>query len=266
MTMNITDKLKDRVSNVPGEIGIYYYDLKKGNSCFVGNCDVFPSLGIAKFIVLIEVYRQAEEGVISLSDEYILEKESPLAIPESEYEETVGILDFLHKGMQLTIGDLVHLMMVISDNSAFNILLSIVGMDHVNSTMKKLGLVHTRVSCLLFEWDDRDPKKDNYHSVREIGSLLKRLYKKQLISISASESMLRLLSYHQRREILSYFSTQKITVAQQTGFDIHSLHEAAVIMAEKPFVICMSTNHVDSKNAEHIMKDIAKMCYEESNS
>ena len=263
--MILSDKIKDRISNVPGEIGIYYYDIKKSNSCFVGNCDVFPSLGIAKFIVLIEVFRQVEEGLISLSDEYILEKESPFVIPESEYEETVGILDFLHKGMRLTIEDLVHLMIVISDNSAFNILLSMVGMENVNNTMKKLGLVHTRVGCFLFEWDARDPKKDNYHSVREIGSLFKRLYKKQLISISASESMLRLLTYHQRREILSYFSTQKTTVAQQTGFDNNSLHVAAAIMAEKPFVICMSTNRVDSKNAGRIMEDVARMCFEASN-
>jgi Beta-lactamase class A len=263
--MNITDKIKDRISNIPGEIGIYYYDLKTGNSCFVGNCDVFPSLGIAKLILLIEVYRQAEEGLLSLSDEYILKKESPSTVPESEYEETVGILDFLHEGMQLTVGDLVHLMMVISDNSAFNILLSIIGMENVNNTMKKLGLVHTRVGCFLFEWDVRDPGKDNYHSVREVGSLLKRLYKKQLISISASESILRLLSYHQRREVLSSFSNQKITVAQQTGFDINSLHEAAVVMSGRPFIICMSINHVDSKNAELIMKDIAGMCCEASN-
>lgn len=264
--MNITDRIKDRVSNITGEIGIYYYDLKKGTSCFVGNCDVYPSLGIAKFILLIEVFRQVEEGMISLSDEYIWKKELPFAVPESEYEENVGILDFLHKGMQLTIDDLVHLMIVISDNSAFNILLSIVGMDNVNNTMKKLGLEHTRVGCFLFEWDVRDPKKDNYHSVREVGSLLKRLYKKQLISISASEQILRLLSYHQRREVLSCFSNQKITVAQQTGFDINSLHEAAVVLADKPFVICISVNHVDSKNSELIMKDIAIMCCEASNS
>lgn len=262
--MRLPDRIRERISNLQGEIGIYYYDFKRDTSFFVGNCDVFPSLGIAKLVLMVEVFRQVEEGIIKLDDTYILEKKPPFAIPENEYEATVGVLDFLHKGMELTIEDLVYLMMIISDNSAFNILLSIVGIDNVNDTMKKLGLTNTKIRCMLFEWDEIDPEKDNYHSVREIGSLLRRIYKKQLISTTASERMLRILSYHQRRDVLSAFSDRGISVAQQTGFDVTSLHTAAVIMTENPFVLCMSTNKISAKMAEGIMKDIAYMCEESS--
>lgn len=262
--MRLPDRIRERISNLQGEIGIYYYDFKRDTSFFVGNCDVFPSLGIAKLVLMVEVFRQVEEGIIKLDDTYILEKKPPFAIPENEYEATVGVLDFLHKGMELTIEDLVYLMMIISDSSAFNILLSIVGIDNVNDTMKKLGLTNTKIRCMLFEWDEIDPEKDNYHSVREIGSLLRRIYKKQLISTTASERMLRILSYHQRRDVLSAFSDRGISVAQQTGFDVTSLHTAAVVMTENPFVLCMSTNKFSAKMAEGIMKDIAYMCGESS--
>lgn len=258
--MRLPDMIRERISNLQGEIGIYYYDFGRDTSFFVGNCDVFPSLGIAKLVLMVEVFRQVEEGMIKLDDTYILDKKPPFAIPEDEYEATVGVLDFLHKGMELTIEDLVYLMMVISDNSAFNILLSIVGIDNVNDTMKKLGLTNTKIRCMLFEWDEIDSEKDNYHSVREIGSLLRRIYKKQLISTTASEQMLKILSYHQRRDILSAFSDRGISVAQQTGFDVMSLHTAAVIMTDNPFVLCMSTNKISAKMAEGIMKDIAYMC------
>ena len=262
--MRLPDKIRERIGDLQGEIGIYYYDFNRDTSFFVGNCDVFPSLGIAKRVLMIEVFRQVEEGIIHLDDTYVLDKKPPFAIPENEYEATVGVLDFLHKGMEVTISDLVYLMMIISDNSAFNILLSIVGMDNVNDTMKKLGLTKTKIRCMLFEWDDIDPQKDNYHSVREIGSLLRRIYKKQLISTAASEQMLKILSYHQRRDILSSFSDNGISVAQQTGFDITSLHAAAIIMTDNPFVLCMSTNKISAKRAEGIMKDIACMCGEAS--
>ncbi len=262
--MRLPDKIRERIGDFQGKIGIYYYDFNRDTSFFVGNCDVFPSLGIAKLVLMIEVFRQVEEGLIHLDDTYVLDKKPPFAIPENEYEATVGVLDFLHKGMEVTISDLVYLMMIISDNSAFNILLSIVGMDNVNDTMKKLGLTKTKIRCMLFEWDDIDPQKDNYHSVREIGSLLRRIYKKQLISTAASEQMLKILSYHQRRDILSSFSDNGISVAQQTGFDIASLHAAAIIMTDNPFVLCMSTNKISAKRAEGIMKDIACMCGETS--
>ena len=167
---------------------------------------------------MIEVFQQIEEGRLHLTDSYVWKKKPPFAIPTAEYEENVGILDFLHEGLQLTLEDLLYLMIVISDNSAFNILLTKVGMENVNSTMKKLGLVHTSVGCLLFEWDERRPEKDNYHSVREIGSLLKRLYRKQLVSTSASEKMLRLMTYHQRREKYFLSGQQQNLRSPSDGF------------------------------------------------
>lgn len=259
--MKIADKIKQRISNIKGDIGFYFYDIKKDSGCFVGNCDIFPSLGVSKFILLIEIYRQVEEKIITLDDEYILEKKPPFVIPESEYESTVGILDFLHEGISLTIRDLVYSMMVISDNSAFNILLSIVGMGNVNNTMEKLGISHTKIQCMLFEWDEAGIEKYNYHSTQEVGDLIKRLYRKQLISNSASEEMLKLMSFHQRRDILSFFSNRNITVVQQTGFDRNILHDIAIIMEENPFILCMCTNRIDAKKAEQIMKDVALMCY-----
>ena len=260
--MRLSDRIKDRINNVPGEIGVYCYDIGKDNSCFVGNCDIFPSLGIAKLIVLIEVFRQAEENIINLTDEYVLEREAPFIIPDTEYGDTVGILTFMHKGMRLTVEDLLHMMIVISDNLAFNILVSLVVIDNVNTTMMKLGLSNTRIRRGIYDWERAEIEKDNYHSVREVGSLMKRMYKGQLISHSASNKMIKILRCHQRREILSYFTSAKIPVAQQTGFDIECLHVASIVEAENPFILCISTDHMNVKSAEEQLRDIAQMCYQ----
>ena len=64
--MKLANMIRERISNLQGEIGVYFYDIKQDNSFFVGNCDVFPSLGIAKLVLLIEVFRQVEEKVIRL--------------------------------------------------------------------------------------------------------------------------------------------------------------------------------------------------------
>ncbi|MEE0796635.1 MAG: serine hydrolase [Anaerovoracaceae bacterium] len=258
--MILADKIKDRISNVKGRIGIYFYDIDGDKSIFTGNCDVFASWGIAKLMVMTEVFKQVEEGKINLRDEYVLEKKAFLAIPEKEREATVGILDFLHEGLRLTIEDLLYMMIVISDNCAFDILLSFAGMDNVNNTLKSLGLVNTKINCFLSEADGRKTEENNHHSVREVGSVLKRLYKRQLISAEASDKMFKMLSYHQRRDVLSVFSNNNISVAQQTGFDQNALHEAAIVMTEKPFIICMSADDMDSKKAEKVMRDVADMC------
>ncbi len=258
--MNLSNQIKDRIGSLEGKIGVYFCDIHKNTSCFVGNCDVFPSLGIAKLILLIEVFKQVEEGRIRLGDEYELEKKLPFTAPKEEYETTVGVLDFLHQGMKLQIEDLLYMMMVISDNSAFNILLSMVGMENVNQTMRQLGLTHTRVRRMIFEWDGGETETGNCHSLREVGSLLQRLYKKQLISAASSEKMMEILSYHQRRDILYQYSNNNISVAQQTGFDVESLHEAAIVMAPRPFIFCMGIHDMDAEKARGVMRDVAAMC------
>ena len=56
--MDLTNRIKDRISNADGKIGIYFCDINKNDSCFVGNCDVFPSLGVAKLVLMIEVFKE----------------------------------------------------------------------------------------------------------------------------------------------------------------------------------------------------------------
>lgn len=263
--MLLSEKLKDRINYVPGSIGIYVHEIQTNESAFVGNCEVFPSLGIAKLVLLIEVFRQIEEGTLHLSDVYVLNKQPPFTMPENEYEETVGILDFLHDGIQLTVEDLVYSMCIISDNTAFNILLSMVGIDHVNATMRQLGMEHIRIGSMLFEWKDEEAEKENFHSVREIGDLLVRIYKGQLISKEASAKMLNILKCHQRRGSFSFLFSRNISVAQQTGFDRDALHLCAIVMAERPFVLCAGAMHVDMKLAENMLQDVAHICYHSSN-
>ena len=54
----IADRIRDRISNFDGSMGICYIDLGTGNSCSAGNCDVFPASGIVKLMLLVETFRR----------------------------------------------------------------------------------------------------------------------------------------------------------------------------------------------------------------
>lgn len=257
--MRISDKIKDRLRNENGRIGICFCDINKDTSIFVGNNDVFPSLGIAKFILMIEFFNQIEKGMITPEDTYLLGT-NPVTVPKEEYEENVGIVNLMRVGRELTMEELLMFMMVISDNEAFNILLTKLGIENINITMKKLGLTNTRINCALFKGIDKKPEIGNYHSVREIAALLKLIYKKQLISSVASEKMMELMSYHQRREVMSEFMNRKVSVLQQTGFDMDALHCVAIIMEKNPFILSMSADEMDPRKAEGVFRDVARMC------
>ena len=260
----ILNKINDRIGNLSGRIGIYYFDLTTGASCFAGNCDVFPSSGMAKIAVLLEVFRQLHEGYLKKDDTYVLNKDYYFTLFHNEHEPSYGALHFLHPGLELTIKDLYSLMITVSDNAAFNILLKKVGMEQVNKNMVKLGFQDIVINREFFDYEKIETGIDNYHSVKEMGEVFMRLYMGQMISRKASEEIINLLKYHQRTNILPYYFKENQPIAHQTGFDEGRIHDMGIVYTEHPFILCMSADQVNTRKAESVMRDIVLICYKNS--
>jgi beta-lactamase class A len=92
----------------------------------------FRAASTIKVPIMIEAYRQIERGALSLDDRYTLRDED--RIPGS------GVLAHLHAGLDLTLADLLSLMIAVSDNTATNLVIDRVGLDAVNETMQSLGM------------------------------------------------------------------------------------------------------------------------------
>ena len=81
--------------------------------------DLFPAASVIKVPIMVEVYRQAEAGLLALDD--------PLPVLAEEDGRRLRHPQYLHTGLQLTVADAVELMIVVSDNTATNLLLRRVG-------------------------------------------------------------------------------------------------------------------------------------------
>ncbi len=98
---------------------------------------MFPTASVFKVPVIVELYGQVEAGRLSLDDRLIL-KDS-IKVPGS------GILKELSEGLEVTVRDLSRLMMILSDNTATDMLVERVGKENVNARMRRLGLKNTVV-------------------------------------------------------------------------------------------------------------------------
>jgi beta-lactamase class A len=258
----IQNEIEDRISNLEGKLGIYYYNLDAGTHLFAGNNDEFHSSGISKLLLLIEVFSQIENGVINKNDTHILnENDFSYSNGQKISEPSYGVLSYLHSGLELTISDLCYLMITVTDNTAFNILLKIVGIDNVNKTMENFGYKVNRINREFFDKEKISRGIDNYHSVREIANVFYRLYLGQMISSRASAEILSILKDHQRRNIIPYHFPEDFPVAHQTGFDDGIIHDVGIVYGDHPFILCMCASDVDTRKAEGVMRDITLMCY-----
>jgi beta-lactamase class A len=95
----------------------------------------FRAASTIKVPILIEAYREIERGALALDDQHRVRDED--RIPGS------GVLSHLHEGLELTLADLLSLMIAVSDNTATNLVLDRTGLEAVNATMQSLRMTNS---------------------------------------------------------------------------------------------------------------------------
>lgn len=100
--------------------------------------ELFPAASTVKIGIMVEIYRKIDRGELALDDVHTLGRE--------EKAPGSGVLSQMHAGLQLSLGDLLFLMMSISDNTATNILIDYAEMAAVNATMREIGMERSNLS------------------------------------------------------------------------------------------------------------------------
>jgi len=132
----LRDKTQGVLENIAleaeGVIGIHAFDPANPEDEFDVYADeVFPTASIIKVPILLEYYRQAAEGVLDPAEIHPLTDD--LKVGGS------GVLQFLSDKTQLSLDDWARLMINLSDNTATNYMIDVVGMDNVNRLIEQLG-------------------------------------------------------------------------------------------------------------------------------
>jgi beta-lactamase class A len=118
-------------------LGVGVKHLDTGEEVGFNGDELFPTASVFKVPVIVELYRQVEAGKIRLDDRLVLK--------DSEKVPGSGILKELTEGLEVTVKDLSRLMMILSDNTATDMIVERVGKENVNAAMRRLGLRNTLV-------------------------------------------------------------------------------------------------------------------------
>lgn len=120
-----------------GTAGVAARNLGTGEEIRVNADAPTATASTIKTPILIELYRQVEAGEVSLEDR--------LESSASNYAPGSGILRDLSLGIDLSVRDTAILMIVVSDNTATNMLIDLLGMERINQTMAEFGFPGTRL-------------------------------------------------------------------------------------------------------------------------
>ena len=242
-----------RLAGAPGSAALYYRPLDGESEAVTFRADApLGAASVIKLPIMIEAFRQIEAGLLDPEGEYVLRPEHKLP--------PCGVLTFMHDGLRVTLMDLITLMIIVSDNTATNMVIRIVGMENVNRTLAACGATGTALRRVLYDSEASARGIQNSVTARDIGRLLEGLYRGEIVSPAASRRMLDILRAQQLNGKFPFFLA--CDLAHKTGEDDGITHDAGIIYAPRPFVLCLFSERTDVPAFERLMQDAAKRLYE----
>jgi len=198
---SLSDKISEAISGFPGTVSIFAKNLDTGATFGLRPDERVRTASTIKLPILCATFKAVQEGRLKWTDLTTLK--------DADKVSGSGILGEFSEGVQIPLADLTHLMIVVSDNTATNLVIDHVTADYVNDYMDKLGLKGTRsMRKVLGDGNNLkppsgyskaglDPENKKYglgsSTPREMVTLLEMLESGKVVSPEASAEIIKVL-------------------------------------------------------------------------
>ena len=235
-----------------GVIGVAIIDLTDGHKYLLHANEVFPQASSIKICVLAELYRQAQQGRLKLTDLY--------TVNSADLVQDSDIMGGLTPGVtRITLRDLATMMIAVSDNSAANVLIDRLGMDNVNALLSAQGLHNTRLRRKMMDLKAAAEGRENVSSPNEMASLLQALYRGQILDQAMTDDFFKVLSTHKDSWIPRDLPDD-LKIANKPGSLEGVRNDSGVIFLDKrPYLLCVMTTYLrHERDGEEAISKISR--------
>jgi beta-lactamase class A len=250
-----TDAMLIRLRALRGRIGFFCKDTETGETLAYHADEPCVAASVIKLCVMAEAFRARAAGTLDF--------DAPVTVRAEDKKPSCGALTYLHDGLEVTVRDLAVLMIILSDNTATNLLIDRLGTERINAFMTALGLSdRTRCRRKLFEPALAARGITNHVTADDIGLLLEQMLRGELVSPAASREMLDILRDQRLNGKMPFhLSPRKIPCAHKTGedYDDGITHDCGIIYAAHPVVFCFLAEGAVVPVAERALQDLALM-------
>ena len=197
-------RINEKIRNFAGSVAFYAKNLDTGKDYGFRPDARVRTASTIKLPILVAAFAAVQQGKATWQDTIEMRAEDKVG--------GSGVIRELEDGTKLTLRDLVHMMIVVSDNTATNLVLDRVPADFVNAEMDKLGLKQTRVLRKVLgkrgpEGQSREGRLPGFNGFglgvstpREMALLMEKLEAGEVVSPDASRAILEILERQQLKE------------------------------------------------------------------
>ncbi|RTR29933.1 serine hydrolase [Robertmurraya yapensis] len=249
----LVDSIRKQIELCPGRISLW---VEIGDWSFEHDSErVYSSASLIKVPILIEVLRQNEKGLFSLADS--------LQIGEGQRVGGSGVIQALEQSFW-TIKDLMTLMITVSDNTATNMLIELLGMDAVNESMELMGLKKTKLQRNMMDFTALQQGTDNQTCASDMIRCLKVIDECGFLTEKSCHEAKKILQHQQFHKILELLDSDKGYMGSKSGSLPGVEHDCAIINYEgkTAYVAILIDQIPDGKSGTLSMKEIGKAVFD----
>jgi beta-lactamase class A len=236
----LDQQVKAKLQGFAGKVSLCAKNLQTGASYEIAAAEPVRTASTIKLAIMVECFFEVSEGKLKWTE--------PLTVTAGEKVSGTGVVQDFSDGDTLPIRDMMDLMIVVSDNTATNLILNRIGGNAVNARMAQLGLEQTRVMRkILGDGKNLKPfptgiteegaKPENKRwgtgrsSPREMVDILEKLYRGELVSKAASDDMLEVLK-RQRDHGAIGRDMKDVTIASKAGALDHLRSDVGIVYSK----------------------------------
>ncbi len=231
----------------------------------------FHPASTVKVCIMMEAYRQARAGEMSLDDLVVIRNEFPSLVDGSPYSLLVEddsekeLYDCI--GRRFTKRELIRRMIAVSSNLASNLLLEELGATRVTAFMRTLG---AQDLIVLRGFEDKFAYRrglNNVATARGFMQALTKLANREVVSPADSGEMIEILFQQQFNEMIPARLPAGVRVAHKTGWAADYHHDVGIVYPPRgePFALCILTKgyaEEEDPAAHALVADLAKAIYD----
>lgn len=233
------------------EYSVYLAYPTKSNEAFIYNSKPMRSASMIKVFILAAVMDKAKHGELSIDE--------PMTLRGSDKVGGSGILAGYASGTQLPMREVMELMITHSDNTATNMLIDRLGMDTINAYIQSQGYNDTVLRRKMMDYDAIYAGRENFSSVRDLGTFFNRLYNYECVGEEYDKIMLEFLVKQTDTDCFPAALPGK-QIAHKTGALDGLYDDGGIIYSEggDTVLVIMTENFTGEYNTIQHMKAFAR--------
>lgn len=261
--------LSERIAQLDsGEVGVAFVDLETGRRIGINDNTPMHAASTMKVPVLIELFRQAEEGKLRLDDSVAVRNEFKSIADSSKYSLTPDADSdstlYQLVGRKSTLRHMARLMIARSSNLATNNLIELVGPASIASTLARFDASAMKALRGVEDGPAFRAGMNNQTTADGLARSLEIIARCKATSTAACEAMTEILAAQEFNEMIPAGLPPGTRVAHKTGWITRVQHDGAIVYPPNqwPYVLVVLTRGIaDRKKADQLGADLSRIVW-----